>query len=155
MSKLKDLKAAIDLEGVAHLLNFKPSAVSYILYKKGMSSNYKTFDIKKRNGGLRHISAPTPDLKLLQRRLAKVLQDAADDIRVSNKFGDNLAHGFRRNRSIITNAKAHRRHRFVFNIDLADSLAPSILVGCEDSLSRISILSEPQGCNGTGSDRML
>jgi RNA-directed DNA polymerase len=120
MTKLERLKAANNLEDVAHILNFKPSALSFILYKKGMSANYTTFDIKKRNGGMRSISAPTPDLKLLQRRLAKLLQDSTAEIRIVKKFSDNVSHGFRRGRSIITNAKAHRRHRFVFNVDLTD-----------------------------------
>lgn len=120
MTKLERLKAADNLEDVARILNFKPSALSFILYKKGMSANYTNFDIKKRSGGTRTISAPTPDLKLLQRRLSKLLQDSATEIRTGNKFGDNVSHGFKRGRSVVTNAAAHRRHRFVFNVDLKD-----------------------------------
>ncbi len=33
---------------------------------------------------------------------------------------DQLAHGFKRDRSIITNAVKHKKRRYVFNIDLND-----------------------------------
>src|SRR5581483_7175816 len=120
MSHLTSLKAATSLTDIAHLVGFKPSALSFVLYKKQAGSNYRKFEIPKRYGGTRQISAPTDELKLIQRRLANVLQNCVDDISAKNSFRDAIAHGFKRKRSIITNAKRHRRRRHVFNIDLKD-----------------------------------
>jgi RNA-directed DNA polymerase len=42
------------------------------------------------------------------------------EINQKRKFKDELAHGFKRRRSIISNALKHKRRRYVFNIDLQD-----------------------------------
>lgn len=134
MSQLAALQAASTLHDVAALLGFKASSLAFILYKKPAVDKYRKFDIPKRMGGVRQITAPADDLKLLQRRLADLLQNCQDEI--NQKLGrtddgpnpDRLAHGFKRRRSIITNAKAHRRRRFVFNLDL-ENFFPSINFG--------------------------
>ena len=121
---LSELKSAITLSDVAHLLGYKGSTLSYILYIKSQAVKYKVFEIQKRYGGVRRICAPLDDLKLLQQRLAKMLQDCVDDINQINNRGDdahrpdNIAHGFKRNRSIVTNARCHRNRRYVFNVDI-------------------------------------
>jgi len=126
MAQLSDLKAAFGLRDVATLLGFKPASLAYILYIKSASSKYTTFNIPKRSGGTRQISAPMKDLKLLQRRLAELLQDCVEEIDQANKRSDKdkqpdrIAHGFKRRRSIITNAREHRNKRYVFNVDLED-----------------------------------
>ena len=97
-----------------------------MLYVREEPAKYTKFDIPKRSGGVRQISAPIDSLKLLQRNLADLLQNCYDDINESNKRGDKdknpdrIAHGFKRNRSIVTNARWHRNKRYVFNIDLED-----------------------------------
>jgi RNA-directed DNA polymerase len=118
MSHLTSLKAAANLTDVAKLVGFKPAALSYVLYKKGVASNYIKFEIPKRHGGTRKISAPMTQLKLIQQRLANVLQNCVEEINAANGWRDGIAHGFKRKRSIITNAKQHRRRRYVFNVDL-------------------------------------
>ncbi len=128
MSRLDILKAATSLSDLAKLLDFKPKAVSYILYKQPAATKYKTFQIPKRNGGLRTIKAPVDALKLLQRRLSDLLQDCADEINTAKQRKDRTAHGFKRKRSIITNARQHRHRRWVFNLDLEDYF-PSINFG--------------------------
>jgi len=128
MSRLATLKAATSLSDVAKLLDFKPKAVSYILYKHPEATKYKTFQIPKRNGGQRTIKAPADSLKLLQRRLSDLLQDCVDEINTAKQRKDRTAHGFKRKRSIITNARQHRRRRWVFNLDLEDFF-PSINFG--------------------------
>ena len=128
MSRLATLKTAISLSDVAKLLDFKPKAVSYILYKQPAATKYKTFQIPKRNGGQRTIKAPIDALKLLQRRLSDLLQDCVDEINTANQRKDRTAHGFKRKRSIITNARQHRHRRWVFNLDLEDFF-PSINFG--------------------------
>lgn len=121
MLHLTKLKSARSFKEIAAILGYKASALSYILYKKGNGSNYRQFDIPKRYGGTRRICAPTDQLKLLQKKLAKLLQDCSDEIRIANKREEQqLSHGFMRHRTIITNAKLHRNRRYVFNIDLTN-----------------------------------
>lgn len=126
MSQLTALKAATTLHDVAALLGFKPSALSYVLYVRPEADKYKTFDIPKRAGGTRKISAPIDELKLLQRRLADLLQNCSEEINKTYKRSDeddhpdHISHGFKRKRSIITNARHHRNKRLVFNLDLED-----------------------------------
>ncbi len=119
MTVLQSLKDAQNLEGFARLLGYKPSALAYILYKLPDSAKYHSFTIPKASGGERHIDAPLEPLKTLQRRLAKLLYDCVAHIEHEAKRPA-LSHGFRRKRSIITNARQHRNRRYVFNLDLAD-----------------------------------
>jgi RNA-directed DNA polymerase len=128
MSRLEQLKAATSLNDVAYLLGYEPKAVSYILYKMPAAQKYTTFEIPKRNGGQRTINAPVPHLKGLQRKLADLLQDCLDEINTARKLKDRASHGFKRKRSIITNARQHRNRRWVLNIDLEDFF-PSINFG--------------------------
>jgi RNA-directed DNA polymerase len=80
-------------------------------------SHYVRFKIAKKTGGDRLISAPLPRMKaaqhwILDRILEKVPMHAA-------------AHGFRRGRSIVTNATPHVGRDVVINLDLQDFF-PSI-----------------------------
>ncbi len=128
MSHLASLKSAKSLADVAQLVGFRAAALSYILYKIPVERRYFKFEIAKRAGGTRKISAPAPQLKLVQRRLADLLQNCADEINHISGFSDSIAHGFKRKKSIVTNAKRHRRRRYVLNIDLRDFF-PSINFG--------------------------
>ncbi len=71
---------------------------------------YKTYEIPKRSGGTRTITAPNPSLKRLQRRL---LANGLNAIALHPS-----AHGFRREHSIATNAAAHVGRRLVVNVDI-------------------------------------
>jgi RNA-directed DNA polymerase len=128
MSQLLLLRGASTLQQVATLLQFQPKALAYILYKKPAPTKYSSFDISKRSGGVRKISAPSSDLRLLQQRLSDLLQNCVDEINETQKRKDDMAHGFKRHKSIITNAKKHHKRRYVFNIDLQDFF-PSINFG--------------------------
>jgi RNA-directed DNA polymerase len=128
MSTLDKLKAATDLPDVANLLGYQAKSLSYILYVKPKSIRYKTFTIPKKSGGVRVIKAPSPDLKILQKRLAVILQDCIAEINNSKKIDSALSHGFRRKYSIMTNALVHRGKRFVLNLDIEDFF-PSINFG--------------------------
>lgn len=118
MSFLTDLKNTKSLNDVAHLLGYKPKSLSYVIYK--MPVKYKTFTVPKKSGGVRTISAPCPQLKLLQRRLSDGLQSCWDEINTDKKITKPISHGFRKGASIFTNASVHRGRRFVFNIDIKD-----------------------------------
>lgn len=120
MSQLTILKSSTTLGEVANLLNYKPSSLSYILYYTSEQDKYHNFEIPKKTGGLRKINAPSPQLKLIQERLSELLQDCVEEVSKKNNIEDNVSHGFRRERSIISNAKAHRNRRYVFNVDIED-----------------------------------
>ena len=136
MSRLNSLKSAATLSDLARLLQFKPSALSYILFKQSAAAKYRTFEIPKRKGGTRTIKAPSGALKLVQRKLSVLLQDCADEISEAKNRKDRIAHGFKRKRSIMTNARQHRNRRYVFNLDLED-FSPSKR-GDGDSANRVS-----------------
>lgn len=105
---------AENLVDIAKLLNIAPKALSYTLYKYmgGRENQYTTFEIKKRRGGERTISAPQTGLKEIQCRLNDVLQKVY--------WEKNCVHSFIKNRSAKTNASMHCNKRYVFNLDLKD-----------------------------------
>ncbi len=86
----------------------------FLAYGRKVSkiSHYRRFLMPKKRGGHRLISAPMPRLKLAQRWiLAEVLEKVALH---------DAAHGFRRERSILTNATPHCGAPLVINLDLRD-----------------------------------
>jgi RNA-directed DNA polymerase len=121
MSAIDDLKACASRKDLAVLLGFKPAMLSYILYVNRADGRYRTFDIPKRSGGRRNIAAPPNDLALVQKRLSNLLQDCLDSFGAGHpQPRDQFSHGFRRGRSIITNADMHTDRRYVFNTDIVD-----------------------------------
>jgi RNA-directed DNA polymerase len=119
-TKLASLKHAEDLRGLAYLLGYQPKTLSYILYSIPIASKYKVFEISKKSGGFRTISAPCDHLMQLQRALAKLLSECCGEIFGDVTVQDAVAHGFRRGLSIVTNATGHRARRNVLNVDLDD-----------------------------------
>lgn len=134
MSNLSSLRAATNIRSVAALLGFEASALAFVLYGKSAPTKYTKFTIPKRAGGAREISAPNPQLKLIQRRLANILQDCEQEVKqIYGRHDDGprpdmVSHGFVRKRSIVSNARQHRHRRFVFNVDL-ENFFPSINFG--------------------------
>lgn len=128
MSRLATLQAAKTRADLAKLLHYQLKSFAYIIHKLPPAEKYTTFEIPKRKGGLRTIHAPTPALRLLQRRLSDLLQDCAQEIVEAKKRKDRVAHGFKRKRSITTNARQHRNRRHVFNLDI-ENFFPSINFG--------------------------
>lgn len=127
MLQLEKLKKTESLSDLAKLLGYKPRAVSYILYKIPEGKKYIEFEIPKKNGKTRQIKASTEKLKHLQKRLAGLLNECFDQVSKENKK-KSLSHGFRKNHSIVTNAKNHKNKRYVFNVDL-QNFFPSINFG--------------------------
>lgn len=78
---------------------------------------YSHFDISKRSGKQRMISAPDARLKMLQRKIATLLDRLYRP--------RNPVHGFCEGRSVKTNAEAHRRSKYVVNLDIK-SFFPTI-----------------------------
>ncbi|MBO0588212.1 retron Ec67 family RNA-directed DNA polymerase/endonuclease [Sporosarcina sp. E16_8] len=98
----------------ADLLKIPRKQLSYVLYIKGINNLYASFEIPKKDGGIRKINAPLEELKVIQRKLAEALYEHKKSKRKNN----NISHAFEKDKSIITNAKIHRNKRFVLNIDL-------------------------------------
>ncbi len=102
------------------LWGFKSLTVSQLKRfqsKTVREDSYVEFDIPKKAGGVRHISAPITKLKHIQQALNLLLQGICS---VSP-----VAMGFVPGRSIRTNADAHVGSTVVFNCDLKDFF-PSI-----------------------------
>lgn len=78
---------------LASFLKVPKRKLSYILYVKKIENCYHTFEIPKKSGGTRVISAPTDDLKFIQRRLAFCLYEYKNNICwKSNNL--NVSHAF-------------------------------------------------------------
>lgn len=113
-----DLKETRD---VAEILNIRYEYLVYIIYKRPLSKQYTRFGIpKKTTGSTREIFAPSSTLKILQRKLSQVLYCVYEP--------KPCVHGFTPQRSILTNAQAHTKKRYILNIDLLDFF-PSINFG--------------------------
>src|SRR5690606_18214529 len=120
MSRFSDLRAATSLYSFAPILGYSAKSLAFVVYGIKDSEKYNDFTIPKRSGGTRVISAPIPELKLLQKRLAELLDDCMGEIEAKTEVKQVLSHGFRKKYSIMTNAAIHRGRRYVFNIDLHD-----------------------------------
>lgn len=80
-------------------------------------SFYRTYDIPKRRGGSRSITVPSPSLMAVQRW---ILEHILNKVPLSEN-----AHGFAKERSVISNAKVHLGSQALLKMDLADFF-PSI-----------------------------
>lgn len=105
---------------VADLLEIDEKQLTFILWRSRPGGRYSLFQIGKRRGGVREISAPNRSIKILQKKLSRVLKLVAK-VRSS-------VHGFQCGRSIVTNAMQHLKQRWVLNVDLRDFF-PSINFG--------------------------
>jgi len=78
---------------------------------------YNSFEIPKKNGKKRTITAPSPILKKVQK---SVLNHLLNPIKIHP-----AAHGFKKSKSILTNATPHVNKEIVANCDVADCF-PSV-----------------------------
>ncbi|MBM7067288.1 reverse transcriptase family protein [Actibacterium sp. 188UL27-1] len=108
-----------DLGDIADAMGITLGELRFLAYDRAVSkvSHYHRFQIPKKSGGTRILSAPMPRLKRAQYWLL-------DNI-VNQIEPHDAAHGFRAGRSILTNAKPHMRQAVVVNYDLKDFF-PSI-----------------------------
>ena len=97
---------------LAHILGTTLQKLTYVLYALGVDRQYSTFEITKKNGGVRVIKAPNEQLKGFQRRLKVHLEKLYEP--------HQAATGFIKERGIVSNAKEHIKKAAVFNIDLAN-----------------------------------
>jgi len=107
-------------QDIANLLEVEYRDLNYYLFRKPVAERYKIFEIRKKSGGIRIISTPATSLKIIQRKLNQVLQ-CVYEVKTA-------AHGFAKDKNIVTNAQKHIRQKYVFNVDLKDFF-PSINFG--------------------------
>jgi RNA-directed DNA polymerase len=105
---------------VAKLLDYRYSSLIYQLYKVPDVKKYELFEIPKKSGGARRITAPLHSLKLIQRRLAQILQNTYKPKPV--------VYGYVQGKNIVDNARPHKKKEWVLNIDL-ENFFPSINFG--------------------------
>lgn len=97
---------------VADLLDIKEASLRYFLYKRRPENMYNSFEIPKKNGTSRKISAPCKELKKIQKKLANIL---------SAVYVPKIcAYGFIENKNILENAQQHLKKHQILNIDLKD-----------------------------------
>lgn len=99
---------------LAEFLGITNKLLSYVLYVKKTDFYYSNFEIPKTSGGVRHISASSGLLKVIQQKL---------NVKLSEHLKNNsshVSHGFIKGRSIFSNAHIHVNKKFVLQIDLKD-----------------------------------
>jgi RNA-directed DNA polymerase len=101
-------------EQLAAAMGITIGELRFLSYARRVATvnHYQRFQIPKKSGGLRQISAPMPRLKRAQEW---VLHNILEKVPVHD-----AAHGFRRGRSIVSNAAPHVGADVVVNIDLRD-----------------------------------
>lgn len=122
MKKIDLLRAARSKPDLALLMEIDPSHLTNVLYRLRPETQYKSFTVPKKSGGTRTIHAPSDELKSIQKALSVLLQDCRQELNYEKgkNFKSTLAHGFVRERSILTNATMHLSQKNVLNIDLKD-----------------------------------
>ncbi len=105
LSSPADLARALELEvKKLRFLSFHAEAQRHV--------HYSQFEVPKRSGGVRLLSAPKPDLAKAQQW---ILENVLEKLPVERN-----AHGFVKERSTVTNARPHAGKSIVINQDLVD-----------------------------------
>eukprot|EP00913_Durusdinium_trenchii_P013426 g12607.t1 len=110
----RNLPTVGDPGELAEAMGISVSELRFLAYGRRTSTttHYVRFAIPKKTGGVRNISAPMPRLKRAQEW---VLAGILENVELNR-----AAHGFRRGRSIVTNATPHVRADVVVNVDIED-----------------------------------
>jgi RNA-directed DNA polymerase len=109
---MADPEGGANPSDIAALLGQPLRLVNYFLYALPEAKRYREFQIRKRAGGERTISAPIRPIKTMQRALAKWF--------ATQHKPHSHAHGYVDHRDILTNADQHLRQRWVLRVDLKD-----------------------------------
>lgn len=115
---LQNLQQAKNIYDIADLLGFQAKGLAYVLYSMPDAAKYTEFCVSKKNGKTRLISAPAPQLKLVQRRLSDILYQCRSEILLT--AGKTRSFGFEKSVGTFENAACHRKKKWVFNSDIAD-----------------------------------
>lgn len=113
-----DVPIIFEIDHLSSLLSIEHSELTKVI--NSPHSFYRTFNIPKRKGGIRIISMPYPTLLFIQRWIKTNILDKVE-------LNDS-AHGFIKNKSIITNANVHLKNKTILKMDITDFF-PSINIG--------------------------
>lgn len=107
------------IEDLATAMNVSVGKLRYLAFdrKTSETNHYIHFNLPKKTGGFRKISAPKPDLKAAQ---AWTLENILTRVKVHE-----AAHGFLLGKNIVSNAAAHVGAKTIVNFDL-ENFFPSI-----------------------------
>jgi len=111
----RDIPIIFEFDHLCRLLGRKKSYLASAINSPW--NHYRTFKIPKRRGGFREINAPYPALLECQQWINSNI--------LSKVNTHSSAHGFQKNKSIITNASAHLAQRCLLKADIKDFF-PSI-----------------------------
>lgn len=107
------LKTFADLRSLSeHLGRDYRGNVLFLAYALGDARRVREFDVAKRGGGKRRITAPTGPILQLQRELYELAS--------ADYSPKPMAHGFIKGKSIVSNASLHLGKKWVLNFDLQD-----------------------------------
>ena len=115
MNNFSDITSRNEL---AKFLNIPIGKLTYVLYKKGVDNYYISFEIPKKNGGIRKINAPQGALKEIQKESAHALWQFQKQYIESDQIKAKISHAFEKEKGIITNAIVHKNKRILLNLDL-------------------------------------
>ncbi|QDG53070.1 RNA-directed DNA polymerase [Persicimonas caeni] len=103
-----------DHVALADALGVSMAELRFLAYHREVSTvtHYRRFQMPKKRGGFRNISAPMPRLKRAQ---TWILENILDHVPLRDE-----AHGFRPSRSIVSNARPHVGQDVVINMDVKD-----------------------------------
>lgn len=114
----KDIKLFLSIKNQDDLAAFLEIPIGTLMHYCAVYTPkhaYVSFEIPKKNGGVRSILAPNQQLKLIQKRLSEALYQIYSPKKIT--------HGFIKGRSIKSGAEVHMNKRCVLNIDLKDFFA--------------------------------
>ena len=111
----QSLPPIFDFRHLSLLLNINEYDLASIV--NSPNSYYRTFDIPKKKGGFRTITAPHSSLKNIQKW---IYYNILNNIKIHG-----CAQGFAPSKSILTNANVHINQKYLLKIDLKDFF-PSI-----------------------------
>lgn len=110
MNRFKiEFKDINGFKSVADFFDISPAEL-WLMFVKRKEDNYTTFDILKKNGSLRKIYTPKPNVMDIQKKLSNYLTNVYRPI--------STAHGFVKNKSIKSNACKHLNQKSILNVDL-------------------------------------
>ncbi|WP_394181042.1 reverse transcriptase domain-containing protein [Marinomonas posidonica] len=112
--------ALASISDLAFFLKVTPKHLTYIAYHLDEIYKYSEFEIPKKSGGFRKISAPHIPIKILQKKLSDFFQCCFEEILYLNNVNNKIIHGFIKEKSISTNASLHLNKRYLLNIDIED-----------------------------------
>jgi RNA-directed DNA polymerase len=106
------LPALADVEALAKALGLTIPRLRWLAYHRDVDTgtHYHRWLVPKRDGSMRLISAPKPELKAAQRWITR---EITEHLPVHG-----AAHGFVTGRSIATNARVHAAARIVVKLDI-------------------------------------